>query len=106
MPVRVSYKKQLTFFLMLFVVVLVVFEGFARLYEEYNLPYTCDVTKSEANLHLDLIKRKQICHDFREMAYYNEPIHHIVPNQHFVPKLVLQFFVIVLGVRIFHRKLF
>jgi len=68
---------------MLFVVLFLSIEGFARLYEHYNLPYTCDVSKSEANQHLDLNLRKQICYDFREMAYYNEPIHHIVPNQHF-----------------------
>jgi len=83
MSMRVSYKKQCILFLMLFVILFLSIEGFARLYEHYNLPYTCDVTKSEANQHLDLNLRKQICYDFREMAYYNEPIHHLVPNQHF-----------------------
>jgi len=83
MPVRVSYKKQFTFFLMLLVVLFLSFEGFARAYEVFHLPYTCDVAKSEANLHLDLNMRKQLCYDIREVAYYNEPIHHIVPNQHF-----------------------
>jgi len=83
MSMRVTYKKQFVLFLMLFVVVFLSIEGFARLYEHYNLPYTCDVTKSEANQNIDLNFRKQLCYDFRQVAYYNEPIHHIVPNQHF-----------------------
>jgi len=82
MSMQVSYKKQFVFFLMLLVVLFVSIEGFARVYEHYNLPYTCDVTKSEANQHLDINFRKQLCRDFREMAFYNEPIHHLVPNQH------------------------
>jgi len=82
MPVRVSYKKQIIFGIMLLTVTIFVLEGFARLYD-YQFPANCEFSRSDAEENLPINVKHQMCEDFRKIVFIHEPIRHMLPNQHF-----------------------
>ena len=80
MPVRVSYKKQFALGILLLLTVLVIAEGFARIYEYDDRP--CKWLESDAwegNYELAL----QVCLDVKAIEYEFGDIRTFKPNQHF-----------------------
>jgi len=83
MSVQVSYQKQTLLGIMLLLVLLLIIEGFAQLYDNF-FGTDCRFTNSDAVKHLDIDIRKQICNDHNSVKYHNDELHtQIVPNQHF-----------------------
>ena len=81
MSVRVSYKKQFIFGIMILLIFLVVIEGLARIWE-FNPP-KCVVVERDAGNDVDPSLAKQICLDTYSTEYYRESIFLMKPNQHF-----------------------
>jgi len=68
---------------MLLVVLLLVIEGIAQLYDYFFLT-ECAFTNSDAIKHLDIALRKQICNNYNDLQFHNKELHtQIVANQHF-----------------------
>lgn len=83
MPVRVSYKKQILFGVMLLFSLFLVIEGLAQIYDYFNIT-DCKFTNSEAVKHLDITTKNQICNDHNSLKFHNDELHlQFVPNQHF-----------------------
>ena len=82
MSLQVSYKKQILFGIMFLVVILLVIEGLATLYE-YQFVTDCVLTQSEVLEHLDMNIIRHICNDFRAVEFYFSPYRNLEPNQHF-----------------------
>ena len=68
---------------MLLVVLLLVIEGIAQLYDYFFLT-ECAFTNSDAIKHLDIALRKQICNNYNDLQFHNKELHtQLVANQHF-----------------------
>ena len=80
MSVQVSYKKQLTFFLILLVITLFVIEGAVRIYENQELP--CHIVGKDAFYEVTTDVQEQVCRDSRNILYMEPDILRYVPNQH------------------------
>lgn len=81
MSVQVSYKKQTLFFLLLFLVVLVLIEGGARNYEFFF--GACSLVDAETLSEYNYFSKRAYCYDSNNIAYENQPVLTIIPNQHF-----------------------
>ena len=83
MSVQVSYKKQLTFFLILFVLFLIVVEISVRIYEYVD--DMCDDWNDESQVfaNTDSEISKQICLDLYSKSEKYDTIRLNLPNQHF-----------------------
>jgi len=82
MSVQVSYKKQTLLGLILLLIVLIVIEGSARI-SDYFFPTGCYFLKSDLFKNLETSKKRQLCNDFRNLKFTNEPFYQILPNQEF-----------------------
>lgn len=84
MSVRVSYKKQFIFGIMMLLVFLAVVEGLARIWEFVNPDgVPCYLPGRDAGNDVDPSLVKQICLDLNSIEYYRESIVLMKPNQHF-----------------------
>ena len=81
MSVQISYKKQFTFGLMLFLVLLASVEIVIRVYEHINP--VCDFYEKDAFFDVDFSLQKQICQDTNYLQYEEPNILMVKPNQHF-----------------------
>lgn len=81
MSMRVSYKKQVLFGVMLLAVLFGVAEGLSYTYE--HLFVVCDMMTSDATSDIDFITKKNICGAYDMIQYdYSTGHRQIVPNQH------------------------
>ena len=81
MSVQISYKKQFTFGIMLFLVLLASVEITIRVYEHINP--VCDFFNKDAFFDVDFALQKQICQDTNYLQYEEPNILMVKPNQHF-----------------------
>ncbi len=82
MSVQVSYKKQLIFGILLLLILLVVVEGIARVYEFYEPP-NCVLLNSDSYKDVDPFLARQICLDMSRVIYEEKGILQLKPNQYF-----------------------
>lgn len=80
MSLQISYKKQFTFGLMLFLVLLASVEIVIRVYE--NINPVCDFYNKDAFYDVDFSLQKQICQDTNYLQYEEPNILMVKPNQH------------------------
>ena len=81
MSIQVSYKKQITFFLILFLVIIIFIESGARIYEFVN-PY-CGLLHSDAFDETDWYTLRWVCLDTNSLEWIEDPILLYTPNQSF-----------------------
>ena len=81
MSIQISYKKQFTFGIMLFLVLLGSAEITIRIYEHINP--ICNFYNKDAFLDVDFSLQKQICQDSNYLQYQEPNILMVKPNQHF-----------------------
>lgn len=81
MSVRVSYKKQVVFFVLLIFLVLVIVEGFSRLYIFVYPP--CLFMQSDVYSDHGYEYKKMMCYDNINYVWYVYPKLAIKPDQHF-----------------------
>tara|TARA_B100000029_G_scaffold93926_1_gene84064 strand:+ start:20202 stop:21323 length:1122 start_codon:yes stop_codon:yes gene_type:complete len=79
MSVQVSYKKQSILGLVILVIILSAVEGLLRIDDYYNNP--CIFITSNIYPEIDYGKQKQMCNDYRDIAYLAGIDRHIEPNQ-------------------------
>jgi len=65
MSVQVSYKKQFVLGIMFLIVVLLVIEGFARVYDFQEIT-DCHFPRSDAVKHLSNDIKREMCYNFRD----------------------------------------
>ncbi len=80
MSVQVSYKKQSILGIVILVIILSAVEGLLRVDDYYNNP--CIFITSNIYPDLDYATQKQICNDYRDIAYLTGINLHYIPNQH------------------------
>lgn len=81
MSVQISYKKQFTFGIILFLIILGSIEITIRVYEHINP--ICDFYNKDAFFDVDFSLQKQICQDSNYLQYEEPNILMVKPNQHF-----------------------
>jgi len=79
MSVQVSYKKQSILGIVILVIILSAVEGLLRVDDYYNNP--CIFITSNIYPEIDYGKQKQMCNDYRDIAYLAGIDRHIQPNQ-------------------------
>lgn len=82
MSVQVSYKKQVIFGIMFLLIILIVVEGIARVYEFYEPP-NCILLNSDSYKDVDPFLARQVCLDMSQVIYEEKGILQLKPNQHF-----------------------
>lgn len=80
MSVRVSYKKQFVFWILLIVVVLAIVEVGLRIYY-YDNPNFCSMLQSDAYENLPNDIKNKICLDAINIVWNYYPVEYIQPNQ-------------------------
>ena len=81
MSLQVSYKKQVMFFLMLFLIVLIIVEFGVRIYDFFN-PY-CAFLDKDAFEETSWYTLRWICLDSNALEYEENPILRTIPDQSF-----------------------
>ena len=81
MSVQVSYKKQISFFILFFLVLLASIEITFRVYDFYNP--NCRFLDSEVFSNIDFEDKRIICQESNKLIWENHENISIVPNQHF-----------------------
>ena len=79
MHVQVSYKKQFVFGIIFLIVILSAVEGLLRIDDYFN--NQCIFMQSDIYPEMDYGKQKQMCNDYRDIAYLAGVDRHIQPNQ-------------------------
>ena len=79
MSVQVSYKKQSVLGILILLIILLSVEGLLRIDDYYNSP--CIFITSNIYPELDYGTQKQICNDYRDIAYLTGIDRQILPNQ-------------------------
>lgn len=82
MSIQVSYKKQFALGIIFLLIIIVVVEGLARIYEYYRPP-NCSILDKDVYQNTDYDLRRQICSDMNQLAYEQSSVLLIKPNQHF-----------------------
>jgi lysophospholipase L1-like esterase len=81
MSVQVQYRKQLLFFLLSLLSILIIIETGSRIYE-YSIP-ECFLIGSEATKHIDHEMQIKMCDEQEKILKINEfPFIHVEPDQH------------------------
>jgi lysophospholipase L1-like esterase len=80
MSAQVSYKKQITFGILLLIIILLVFEGALRIYDYYNP--NCNFISSDVYSDIDNELKRWICLDNDNVKWIDFPYLHLEPNQH------------------------
>jgi len=78
MSVQVSYKKQITFFILLILISLTIFEIVVRVYD-HSFP-NCSFLQSEVYDDVNNELKKDICRDNNSLKWTTEPLR-LIPNQ-------------------------
>jgi hypothetical protein len=81
MSVQISYKKQISFFILFFLVLLASIEITFRVYDFYNP--NCRFLDSEVFSHMDFDEKRIICQENNKLIWENNENISITPNQHF-----------------------
>ena len=81
MSVQISYKKQISFFILFFLVLLASIEITFRVYDFYNP--NCRFLDSEVFSQMDFDEKRIICQESNKLIWENNENISIVPNQHF-----------------------
>ena len=81
MSVNISYKKQSALFLILILIVFVVAESSARVFELFL--QDCGLEEPDSLKDLDYYLKRQICSDQHNLLYSEKPVLTLIPNQHF-----------------------
>ena len=79
MYLQVSYKKQFVFGIIFLIVILSAVEGLLRIDDYFN--NQCIYMKSNIYPDIDYGTQKQICNDYRDIAYLTAIDRQILPNQ-------------------------
>ena len=79
MSLQVSYKKQSVLGILILLIILLAVEGLLRIDDYYNSP--CIFITSNIYPELDYGTQKQICNDYRDIAYLTGIDRQILPNQ-------------------------
>ena len=79
MSLQVSYKKQSILGILILLIILLAVEGLLRIDDYYNSP--CIFITSNIYPELDYGTQKQICNDYRDIAYLTGIDRQILPNQ-------------------------
>ena len=79
MSIQVSYKKQITFFIVLIFIVLGAVELSSRIYE-YVVP-SCMFLNADATKHIDFKLKEAICNQSKYVKIIESPVSHYEPNQ-------------------------
>ncbi len=82
MSVQVSYKKQFLIYILLGIIVIASVEGLVRGYE--YLFWNCPLTDYDVYSELNYFYVRQICLDFRYLAFIEPDVVQLKPNQHFM----------------------
>ncbi|MBL7001812.1 MAG: SGNH/GDSL hydrolase family protein [Nitrosopumilus sp.] len=80
MSIQISYKKQITFFILLILISLGIFEISLRVYD-YYFP-NCNFLKSEVYDDVDNELKLDICRDNNALKWNTSPLY-LIPNQNF-----------------------
>ncbi len=82
MSMKITYKKQFIFYILLILILIFAVEGILRIYFYFDIE--CMFEAADVHAQLDFFQKKQICHDF----YYIDSKHpkysiaSFIPNQH------------------------
>jgi len=79
MSTYVSYKKQIIFSIIFLLVIIASIEGVLRIVEFSSVQ--CGLLDSDSYDDLDYFSIRDICVDVKSILYYEEPIHHMRPDQ-------------------------
>lgn len=79
MSVQVSYKKQTVFFIILAIILFVIVEMMAQIYE-YSYP-SCMFFESEVFDDMSFELKRDLCLDNNKVVWNNDPLY-LLPNQH------------------------
>ena len=82
MSLRVSYKKQIAFSLLMLCTLLLSIEGVVRVLEYFDPP-NCSWINRDALSNVEFFQKRQLCSNVNQLVYEESPIRLIVPNQHF-----------------------
>jgi len=83
MSVQVSYKKQFALYFIFLLLILVVVEGLARFWEFFLNSCSLGESDSTKTEHYNYFQVRQMCLDYRSLAFVEPDIIQIKPNQHF-----------------------
>jgi hypothetical protein len=78
MSLQVSYKKQVLLGIIFIIMIIGIVEGLARIYEYFNP--TCMFVKSDTMKNINNELKRQMCHDFEELQWIEDPALRPVPN--------------------------
>ena len=82
MSMKVTYKKQFIFYILLILILIFAIEGILRIYFYFDVE--CAFETTDVYTELDFFQKKQICHDFYYVDSKNpkDSISSYIPNQH------------------------
>jgi len=82
MSMKVTYKKQFIFYILLILILIFAIEGILRIYFYFDVE--CAFETTDVYTELDFFQKKQICHDFYYVDSKNpkDSTSSYIPNQH------------------------